>query len=142
MGFRYIFENINKYFGTEELFFGLATIVSVVDSYHSIVPAISTLLLLAFYYLFFGWFMFRHERKTNFLFSIIGGIVYSVCLTSMAIIVIGDFYKMFFYFIQFPMLGFYYIYLSSIKNIGFYRRSHCIRIGIIAALNLYIYIIK
>ncbi|MDQ0638345.1 cbb3-type cytochrome oxidase subunit 3 [Pedobacter sp. W3I1] len=142
LGFKSVFKDIIKYFSTEELFFGLATVVTVVSPYNSIVPALTTLILLAFYYFFFGWFMFRNERKTNFLFSIIAGIVYSVCLVSIAIIITGDFYKTFFYIMQFIILVVYYIYLSKLKNIGFYRSSHYIRIGIIIALNVYLYIIK
>jgi hypothetical protein len=137
-----VFESITKYFSSEELFFGLATIMTVVTAYSSVVPAISTLLLLAFYYFFFGWFMFRKERKTNFLFSIVAGIVYSVCLVCIATIIVGGNYNLFFYVTQIVVLVVFFSYLKRIKRIESYKTSHYVRIGIILALNLYIFIFK
>lgn len=129
-----------KRFSPEELFFGLSAVVTVLIPHYSIVPALSTLLLLAFYYLFFGWFIFRKERKINFLFSIIAGMVYSICLISLAVIIVGDFYKIFFYSVQLLVLILHFLYLNKIKGLGLYKNAHLIRIGIILFLNLWVYI--
>jgi len=140
--FKEFFESVTKRFSSEELFFGLTTIITIVIDYNSIVPAICTLLLLAFYYLFFGWLLFRNERKTNFLFSIISGIVYSICLVCMVIIIIKDFYSVFFYCIQFVILIIYFMYLRKAKKIELYKANHYIRIAIILFLNIFISIFK
>ncbi|MET4081806.1 hypothetical protein ABIB40_001757 [Pedobacter sp. UYP30] len=78
----------------------------------------------------------------NFLFSVISGITYSICLVCIVIIIIGDFYSMFFYTMQFVILSIYPLYLKNIKNLDMYKTNHYIRIAIILFLNIFISIFK
>ncbi len=137
-----IFNGAVKRFRSEELFFGLSTVFTIIIDYGSPMPAIFVICLLAFYYLFFGWFMFTVPNEKHVLFSVISGIVYSVCLLSMAILIAGGFYESFFYSLQAILISLFFLVLKGKKNWGVYKQNHFVRIGIVLFLNLFIYLFK
>ena len=129
-------------FRTEELFFGISAIGTIIIDYGSVVPALSVICLLAFYYLFFGWYMFATLNEKHVLFSIISGIIYSVCLLTMALIIVGrDSYNGFFYLIQLILVTLLAAVLYR-NNWGMYKGNHFIRMGLILLLNIYILLFK
>lgn len=134
--------NFNKRFRSEENIFGLMTIGTILINYGSSVPAISVCCLLAFYYMFFSWLMFSTKEENHVWFSLISGVVYSVCLLSMAIL-IGKLYDgLLFLYLQIVLLIPLYGFLFTRKLWGLYKGNHYIRIVIILLLNLYILLFK
>jgi len=125
-------------FKSEELFFGLSAIGTIIVDYGSVVPALFVTGLLAFYYLFFGWYLFSIPKERHILFSIISGVVYSICLTSMAItILLGESYYGTLFLVQivlFVPLGWFLFK----KDWGVYKGNHYIRMMLIMFLNFYI----
>lgn len=140
--YKSIYEAAVRRFRSEELFFGLSAILTIIINYDSDVPAIFVICLLAFYYLFFGWFMFSVPNEKHLLFSIISEIVYSACLLSMAILIAGGFYEFFFYALQVILIIPLFLVLRSKRNWGVYKQNHFVRIGIVVLLNLFIYCFK
>ncbi|TDQ09203.1 hypothetical protein ATK78_1357 [Pedobacter metabolipauper] len=130
-------------FRPEELFFGLSAISSVIIDYGSVAPPVVVICLLAFYYLFFGWFMFSTSNENHIGFSIISGAVYFVCLLSMTVIIAGgDSSNGFFYALPIALLIFLYWYLILRDGWRIYRSNHYVRILIILFLNLYVFVFK
>lgn len=139
---RSIFNSSLARFRTEELFFGVSAIGTIIIDYGSVVPAVAVSCLLAFYYLFFGWYMFGTRNEKHTLFSIIAGAVYSICLMLMALIIVGaDSYNGFFYVAQLILLAALGWYLTK-KDWGIYKGNHYIRMVIILFLNFYILLFK
>lgn len=129
-------------FRPEELFFGISAVGTVIIDYGSVVPALFTMCLLAFYYLFFGWFMMSVPSERHLFFSIISGVVYSISLLTMVfIIVTNDSLDGFFYVTQLVLLAPVFGYLVK-KDWGIYKSNHYIRIGIILFLNIYVLLFK
>lgn len=140
--YRWITNGAIARFRSEELFFGLSTIGTVIVDYGSVVPALGVLCLLAFYYVFFSWYMFSTLHEKHILFSIICGVVYSICLLTMALIIVGgDSYYGFFYIIQ-PVLLAPLVWFLNRKDWGMYKGNHYIRMAIILFLNGYILFFK
>jgi hypothetical protein len=137
-----LFSNLVKRFRPEEIFFGLTTIFTVIVEYSSVVPSLFMLCLLAFYYMFFGWFMFSTKNEKHALFSIISGVLYSICLLSIAVILLRSGYEVFFYVLQFIVLMSILLFLFNRKTWGIYKENHYIRIGLILFLNICIYIFR
>ncbi len=136
------FVNVStRRFRSEELFFGGSMIATVISNYNSIIPDLFVMLLLAFYYLFFGWMILSTKAENHLIFSIISGIVYSICLVSMAIMEIEGKPYIFLVFLQALMLLALFVYLKM-KEWGVYKGNHYIRISIMIFLNLFIYFLK
>jgi len=140
--FKAITTGAMRRFRTEELFFGVSAISTVLINYNSVVPALAVLCLLAFYYLFFGWYLFSTLNGKYLLFSIAAGMIYSICLLIMAVVIVGqDSYNGFFYVIQLICLIGLGCYLFK-KDWGMYRSNHYIRIAIIVLLNLFVLLFR
>ena len=128
-------------FRPEELFFGATMIATVMSNYNSIVPDLFVMLLLAFYYLFFGWMILSAKEENHLIFSIVSGIAYSLCLVSMVIMEIEGKPYIYLFLLQALMLLGLFAYLKK-KQWGIYKSNHYIRISIIIFLNLFIYCLK
>jgi len=122
--FRSTYETAIKRFRSEELFFGLTTVSTVMMDYGSTVPAVVSLCLMAFYYFFFGWMMLTTIQEKHIFFSIVSGIGYSTGLLCMALVIIlpSSNYA-FFYILQILILVSIGYYLSKQANWGYYTMS-------------------
>lgn len=132
---------INR-FRPEELFFCLSAIGTILMEFGSVVPALSTLLLLAFYYLFFGWYLFSVKGENHLGFSIFSGIMYAVALVSICMIMLGNFYVIFFYLIQAIIVAVIFFVLYKNNNWGLYKGNHYIRLCMIIFFNIYLSLFK
>jgi len=141
--FRSTYETAIKRFRSEELFFGLTTVSTVMMDYGSTVPAVVSLCLMAFYYFFFGWMMLTTIQEKHIFFSIVSGIGYSTGLLCMALVIIlpSSNYA-FFYILQILILVSIGYYLSKQANWGYYKTNHYVRIAIFLFLDVYILIFK
>lgn len=128
-------------FRTEELFFGLSAIGTILIDYGSIVPSLIVYGLMAFYYFFFGWYMLATKGEKYTLFSIAAGIVYSVCLIGMMVILLDKQYIVSSTIFQLALLCTMVIILWQ-RNWGVYKGNHYIRIGVFVFLNFYICLFK
>lgn len=137
-----IIDSLNNRFRPEEVIFGSLVILTILVNYPSPVPGMAACCLLAFYYLFFSWSMFTTEHENHVLFSILSGIVYSVCLISITIL-IGELVSGFvFLYLQLVLLLFISSFLFMKKEWGLYKGNHFIRIGLILFLNFYILVFR
>lgn len=122
-------------FRTEELIFGLLAIGTVLLDYSSSVPAIFTCCLLAFYYCFFGWYLFKTQEENYVLFSIISGIIYAACLLGLSLVILAPFESLIFLYIQILQLVGLTCFLLFKTDWSRYKKNHFIRIGMLTALN-------
>ena len=140
---RSLIQTAIKRFRSEELYFGLSTVGTVMMDYGSTVPAIVMICLMSFYYFFFGWLMLTTIEEKHILFSILSGIGYSIGLICMALATImPPPQKPFFYIMQILILASIGWYLTKKPNWGYYKTNHYVRIGIFLFLDLYILIFK
>jgi len=141
--FRSLIQIAIKRFRSEELYFGLSTVSTVMMDYGSTVPAVVMICLMSFYYLFFGWLMLTTIEEKHIFFSILSGIGYSIGLICMALATImPPPQQPFFYILQILILASIGWYLTKKSNWGYYKTNHYVRIGIFLFLDLYILIFK
>jgi hypothetical protein len=130
---------ILKKFKTEELAFGSLFICTLIINTGNGIPGMIISLLLALYFLVFGWYLFPVGDKKNMTLSISSGIVYAICLTCIAIYS-GNLYQGFFFlYVEGALLlplSFYLIYRTEGET---YKKLHLIRITIIIALSVYLF---
>ena len=132
---------ITDRFRSEELFFGISAISSVIIDYGSILPSLFVCGLLAFYYLFFGWYMFSTKMEKHVFFSIFAGIIYSICLLSIMALIAGVIYQVFFYILQLLILVSLLFVLKN-KSWGTYKDNHQVRVIVLLLLNVYVCIFR
>ncbi|MGY3052230.1 hypothetical protein ACVWYG_000420 [Pedobacter sp. UYEF25] len=140
--FKSIIEKVRLRFSSEELIFGSIAISTILIDHGSPVPALATCCLLAFYYFFFSWMMFSTKLEKHLWFSLISGVVYSLCLICMAFIIGVSYKGMSFFVLQIFLLASLGCFLYFQKSWGIYKGNHYIRISIIFFLNLFILFFK
>jgi hypothetical protein len=134
-----IIKSAQSRFKSEEMIFGLLVIGTLIlnPGYFSL----GTCSILAFYYVFFGWYMLSTKQEKHLIFSIFSGITYALCLVSLSIVA-GKFYDgLLFFYLQIIFL----VPMSTIlffQKWGMYKENHYIRIAIIIFLNLFAIVFK
>ena len=124
-----------KRFRTEELIFGLLAIGTVLLDYSSSVPAIFTCCLLAFYYCFFGWYLFKTQEENHVFFSIISGIIYAACLCGLSLAIVDPFGGLIFLYMQISLFAGLTAFLLFKNDWSGYKKNHFIRIAVLTVLN-------
>ncbi|QIL37839.1 hypothetical protein G7074_00155 [Pedobacter sp. HDW13] len=135
-----------KVFKPEELIFGGIAISSLIVETKSVVPALVSCYLLAFYYFVFCWYLFAVKNEKRIFRSISFGILHALIwfiIGSCSIKMFGEL-DWFFYLIEAILLltmGLY-LFLSRKKNSNVFTSANCCRISIIICINIFILIFK
>ncbi|KIA88628.1 hypothetical protein OC25_26050 [Pedobacter kyungheensis] len=137
---------LKKGFKPEELIFGGIAISAVILETKSVVPALVSCYLLAFYYLLFCWYLFAVKNEKRIFRSISFGILYSIIWSIIGSCSVKMFGKeaWFFYSIEALLLlaiGLY-LFLSRKKNSDVFTSSNYCRISVVVLVNIFILIWK
>ncbi|ETZ24494.1 hypothetical protein N824_13320 [Pedobacter sp. V48] len=124
----------------EEIVFGTLTIFTVSMNETSGIPGMICLLLLAFYYLIFSWYIFPISEEKHLIFSILAGLVYAVCLVCLAVYSVKIYDGYFLLYLEGLLLLCMIFYLIPRRGWKIYRNLHFFRAIVIALLNVYLYV--
>jgi len=137
---------LKKGFKPEELIFGGIAISSIIFQTKSVVPALVSCYLLAFYYFIFCWYLFAVNNEKRIFRSISFGVSYALIwfiIGSCSVKMFGE-QDWFFYLIEALLLltmGLY-LFLNRKKNSDVFTSANYWRISIVVFMNVFILIFK